>query len=93
MYQDKIDELREAGKDHKKLAEIAEIAKEKLGLTEHQMDALKNWKDKSSHASTMEGVKDLKESLAALKTKDVMERLKRTKEALKAGQNDPRSEL
>ena len=96
IYQDYVDELREAirlGMDLKKLAESAEIAKEKLGLTEHQIDTLKNAKDKLSSASSMENVKDRKESLAALKAKDVVERLKRTKEALKAGQYDLKSEL
>jgi hypothetical protein len=64
---------------HEKLKKIIEAGKEKLQLTEHQLDAIKNLKEQS----TKHVVKDLKESLDALKGEEVMERLKKAQELLK----------
>lgn len=90
LHKEKADQVRAVGMGHEKLTKIIEAGKEKLQLTEHQFEAIKNWKDQS----TKHVVKDLKESLDALKRYDVLERLKKAQELLKNRvRADYRSEL
>lgn len=79
LYKEKVDKLRAVGVGHEKLTKIIDAGTEKLQLTEHQLEAIKYWKDQSmTHV-----VKDMKESLDALKDEDVLERLKKAQDLLK----------